>query len=168
MGRNLLFGTEEGFRLMDDKVADGVVMARILAICERLQLGPQVMDWIKNGIHVEVWATLLSTAEMHLLNIARGLIADPDVLCVHYPRSALSESTANHVWWALRDFVTSRGLERDSDPRAEPWHQRRPCTCIVSGLSPGVSWTCLPDQILQVRDGELGQIFVRAPAQPAS
>jgi len=62
------------------------------------------------------WWEDLAYAELELLNLARALLSNSDLLCVHKPlRVGLeSQELVHSVLQAFRDFVDERGLEQDS------------------------------------------------------
>jgi len=62
------------------------------------------------------WWEALAHAELDLLNLARALLSNSDLLCVHKPLrvGAESQELVHGVLQAFRDFVDERGLEQDS------------------------------------------------------
>merc|ERR1712196_495152 len=77
---------------------------------------------------VAPWNEELSRSDRQLLNIARGLIANPEVLCVHKPSMGLGPNTVPIVLGALKSYVAHRGLDQD----VERYFFRRPRTCIYT------------------------------------
>jgi len=79
---------------------------------------------------VSEWTEQFSEAERNLLNIARALISNPNILCIHKPMRVGNDSIelVSAVLQAFRDFVDWRGLEQDTATR----HQRQPRTCIFT------------------------------------
>merc|ERR1719215_1431834 len=117
---NLVFGVPHGD-------PDGR-SARVLAICRRLQLAEDVLQHMHE---VHPWADVLSQTQCQLVSLARALIANPEVLCLHKPVMVFSDSTAHLLVRALREFVDSRGFEQDPSER----HLRRLRTCVMTTSS---------------------------------
>merc|ERR1712187_519364 len=61
---------------------------RVLGICRRLGLGDDVLQLVRSE-HVCCWSFLLSETQLRLVSLARALIANPEVLCIHHPTDAL-------------------------------------------------------------------------------
>jgi ABC-type multidrug transport system fused ATPase/permease subunit len=76
------------------------------------------------------WWEDLAKAELELLNLARALLSNSDLLCVHKPLRVGVESQAlvHSVLQAFRDFVDERGLEQD----ASEIYLRELRTCIYT------------------------------------
>jgi ABC-type multidrug transport system fused ATPase/permease subunit len=104
---------------------------RIVNICKGLNILPETMSLISEdgkGQHIARWNEELSRSDRQLLNIARGLVANPEVLCVHKPSMGLGPNTIPVVLGALRSFVALRGVDQDN----ERYYFRRPRTCIYT------------------------------------
>eukprot|EP00747_Dinoflagellata_sp_TGD_P217843 gnl/TRDRNA2_/TRDRNA2_90189_c0_seq1.p1 gnl/TRDRNA2_/TRDRNA2_90189_c0~~gnl/TRDRNA2_/TRDRNA2_90189_c0_seq1.p1 ORF type:complete len:526 (+),score=69.45 gnl/TRDRNA2_/TRDRNA2_90189_c0_seq1:222-1580(+) len=99
---------------------------RVRKICERLGLNGEVLDMLDSDNQWS-WLEVLSHSQCRLLCIARGLIANPDVLCVHKPAYSLDEIHATKVLEILKEFVTKAGVEKISALEAT-----RPRTCIIT------------------------------------
>lgn len=82
------------------------------------------------------WTALFSQSECQRLSIARALVYNPEVLCLHKPCLGLADDEAVPVMHAFRDFVTNKGV----DMNLGSIDKRRPRTCIFSterrGLAP--------------------------------
>jgi len=117
---NLTFGVHEG----DD---DGK-LERVLKICLRLGLPQQIQDCLHNDECKLHWDEVLSLTERHLLSIARALISNPEVLCIHKPTLPFDGSTSLLVLDMLKEFVEERGVFMDR----MTYHERRPRTCIIT------------------------------------
>lgn len=118
---NLIFGTTAGH-------PDGRP-ERVSRICERLGLPAKIIEHITpEHVGDASWAESLSSSEKHLLTIARALITNPEILCIHKPTLNVNTKNAECVVTLLREFVDRRGLEQDE---AE-LHLRRPRTCILT------------------------------------
>jgi len=90
------------------------------------------------------WNAVLSQTEKHLLCLARALIANPEVLCIHKPTLPFDEKTSNIVLRVLQEYVTNKGIDQDTETR----HLRRPRTCIItSAKALGV---CSSDRVFHV------------------
>eukprot|EP00931_Biecheleriopsis_adriatica_P079034 TRINITY_DN5244_c0_g2_i1.p1 TRINITY_DN5244_c0_g2~~TRINITY_DN5244_c0_g2_i1.p1 ORF type:complete len:898 (-),score=150.80 TRINITY_DN5244_c0_g2_i1:69-2762(-) len=70
----------------------------------------------------------LSHQELQILNVARALIARPEVLIAHTPLQQLEDKMRLSVEQALRDFVDQRGLMEDETRL----YHRHPRTCIFT------------------------------------
>lgn len=99
---NLLFGVKEG-----DEDAD---LGRVLAICRMVGLNDEVVGMVEHSEEVKDWNLVLSKTSCHLLNIARALVANPDVLCMDDPLSKLDLNGHKKIINVLREFVKSRGI----------------------------------------------------------
>jgi len=93
----------------------------------------KVVDITKEGISGKTdlalsWNGVLSQTERHLLCLARSLIANPEVLCIHKPTLAFDEQTSKTVMEVLKEYVTEKGIFQDVKTR----HLRRPRTCIIT------------------------------------
>jgi len=101
---NLTFGVPDGD-------PDGRV-ERVLSICRRLGLPDELLELV----HLQdelAWDQVISLSQRHLLCIARGLIANPDVLVVHKPTLAFDEHTSALVLGLLKEFVDQRGIDAE-------------------------------------------------------
>jgi ABC-type branched-subunit amino acid transport system ATPase component len=119
---NLTYGVQKG-----DK--DGR-LERVLNICKGLDIKDDVTKLISDDKAAEIarWCDVLSRSDCHLLNLARGLITSPEVLCVHKPSMGLGPNTVPVVFRMLRTFVRHKGVEQD----LSRVFFRRPRTCIIS------------------------------------
>lgn len=107
---------------------------RIKSICA--SLGLDDIDKLIASDEVLPWADVLSHTQRHLFHLARALIANPEVLCVHKPTSAFDDKAAETIMAVLRDFVQCKGLQQDPNTV----HLRRPRTCIFTTADfPGVT-----------------------------
>jgi len=101
---NLTFGVSSGD-------PDGRI-ERVLAVCRRLGLPDELLEFVHSE-HELAWDQVVSLSQRHLLCIARGLIANPDVLVVHKPTLAFDERTSALVLGLLKEFVDQRGIEAE-------------------------------------------------------
>merc|ERR1719253_1510589 len=106
-----------------------VKMERVIAICSRLGLRPYILDTIRDQSMKDCeWGKIISSTEMALLHIARALITNPEVLCIHKPALFLNTEMSDNMYAVLKEFVCYRGLEED--PKL--FYHRRPRTCILT------------------------------------
>jgi len=149
---NMLFGTS-----VTDPDAR---ISRVLSIAKKLGIGDNVLEYLSSKpehslftpkgtlLTIEqsastskpdqkhAWNAVLSQTEKHLLCLARALIANPEVLCIHKPTLAFDEKTSNIVLEVLQEYVTDKGIDQDMETQ----HLRRPRTCIItSAKALGVS-----------------------------
>ena len=73
-------------------------------------------------------AFAFTRSDRALLQIARALICNPEVLVIQNPTLTLDRELRKLCWKALRAFVDERGIEMPIESR----HKRRPRTCICS------------------------------------
>merc|ERR1711924_353041 len=88
----------------------------------------------------------LSHTQVHLIMIARALISNPEVLCIHKPTLAFDEKTSATVVHLLRQFVDDRGVEISSRVQHRKCH-----TCIMTSTR-SLS-TELADDVYLVKHG---------------
>jgi len=119
--QNLTFGVQ---REQDGR------LDRVVAICRRLDIPEQVLKRIE-GNEIEDWSNFFSHTQRVLLHIARALISNPEVLCIHKPTMAFGIEISKHVLAVLKEFVYNRGVELDPATA----HFRRPRTAIFTAAS---------------------------------
>merc|ERR1712217_804701 len=78
------------------------------------------------------WSEVLSQTQKALFNLARAMIANFEVLCIHKPTLVFDAITSNLVLGLLRDYVRHKGIAQDEST----FHLRRPRTCIFTSSSP--------------------------------
>lgn len=123
---NLTYGVVHG-----DK--DGE-MERVLEICKALDIRPKTLNMISSEEQEAArWDEVLSRSDCQLLNLARGLVTNPEFLCVHKPSSGLGPNTVPGVFKMLQSFVGQRGVFQNMDR----FFYRRPRTCIYTFGSKG-------------------------------
>jgi len=74
------------------------------------------------------WMDVPSQSQRCLLGLARALIMNPELMCMHKPTCSLDEETSTVVMDALKAFVQNKGLVQDEHTK----HFRRPRTCIIT------------------------------------
>eukprot|EP00928_Gymnodinium_smaydae_P016356 TRINITY_DN1611_c0_g2_i1.p1 TRINITY_DN1611_c0_g2~~TRINITY_DN1611_c0_g2_i1.p1 ORF type:complete len:1123 (-),score=239.49 TRINITY_DN1611_c0_g2_i1:90-3059(-) len=116
---NLTFGVSPG----DQDAAT----PRVLQILQDLGAQADLLAYVVAG-DVLQWNEVFSQTQKQLFSLARALIANPEVLCVHKPTAVLNEVDSRRVFEVLRDFVVEKGLCEDPST----WSMRRPRTCIVT------------------------------------
>lgn len=142
MYHNLVYGVHQSLDQQShhDSERKNMNLERVLTICRELGVESKTLARISDKPDAEElhWKALLARSTQHLLNIARGLISNAEVLVIHKPFMDLGPSTRPRVAKILRKFVDQRGLELDP----ELFYHRRPRTCIIS---------CRPDERLAVQ-----------------
>merc|ERR1711976_611200 len=89
---------------------------RIEAICRSLGLEDEVMRLLGSKRAV-AWGDVLSQTQKYLLSLARALIANPEILCIHKPTLVFNEDTSGKVLRMLKKFVRGKGIEQDPGTR---------------------------------------------------
>jgi len=101
---------------------------RVVKICQRIGLNlPENLKLLSSEQEYD-WLTVFSETERQLFSIARALVANPEVMCIHKPIDILTSNRANQVIEVLREFVDKRGIEQDPGM----FHYRRPRTCFAT------------------------------------
>jgi len=126
-------------------------MERVVKICSRLGLPQGELDLIKQGKDAPamVWGELLSHSHISLLGIARAIITNPELMCIHKPIMAHSEETSATIIAMLKEFCVEKGVGQDATTR----HLRRPRTCVMTAAK--LSSVTFADHVYLVsrRDG---------------
>lgn len=130
--RGLLANLRFGHKSPD---SDDCSVERIKQVLEKLGVSAKVLLLLDHENRNEmqdplVWQNALSSSDKQLLHVARALISNPDVICLHTPTRYQSNKVAHRVFTALREFVDQRGLcvsASDNDKM-----KRRPTTCIMT------------------------------------
>merc|ERR1712232_723912 len=103
---NLNFGVK-------DDVFDWQI-TRVDAICNAIGMDPEIINLIHSK-HELNWGSVFSHSERQLLSLARGFVANPEVLCMNKPTMAFNERVSREVLQAMKSFVRDRGLALDPD-----------------------------------------------------
>jgi len=121
---------------------------RVLAICRSLGISEEILRHVlPESQEVELWSKVLNATDCLLLNLARALIANSEVLCLHKPMEMFDEVNSRRIANVMERFVRERGIELDASTRM----QRRLRTCIyTSSKMTGVD---VADHIFLVNDG---------------
>merc|ERR1712176_551297 len=102
-------------------------MGRVAMICKKLGLQEDVLCYLNSGDNF-VWSDIFSQTNRQLLNLARALIANSEILCIHKPTAFFDEVRSRRIFKILHEFVEDKGMMQDS----KTWCTRRPRTCIVT------------------------------------
>lgn len=134
---DLLFNLTVGCKAQDD--AEPV---RVQQILDKLCLPKHVnvdcdTDWD--------WKHVFTITQLHKLNLARALVANPLVLCSHRPTIVYDETNTDVVMRLLTEFVRDRGVQVQ--------RPRRPRTCIYTSSSHQAA--TFADDIFVVQHGSL-------------
>lgn len=127
---------------------------RIIRICQRLGFSDRMMGLLMeeygSGKDAQDqgsdWQNRVSTTDQALINIARALIYNAEVLVLNRPSGQLSQEMADNVARLLREMVDNRGLELCKETALT----RRPRTVFVSGVR--VFELEQADMAIQVKD----------------
>lgn len=153
---NLLFGVHPG----DD---DGR-MERIEAICRSLSIPESLISLIASDTS-HSWAEVLSMTTRVLVNMARAVIANPEVLCIHKPTLAFDNDTAAVVLKVLKSFVEEKGVLQDHSHMA--FLSRRNRTCIITAArtasvrTADLVFQISPDGVKKIEKHEITEESVR-------
>jgi len=132
---NLTFGVKVGH-------PDGN-QARVIAICRRLKLSEDVIKMLFTN-EVMQWDTFLSQTQKQAVCLARAVVTNPEVMCIHKPTQVFDPESALNIMKVLRMFVTNKGVEMDPST----WHLRRIRTCLFT--STDRMNVVLADQIIHI------------------
>jgi len=142
---NLVFGCRTGH---EDASLD-----RVIKVCERLGVPSNITRMIDPEHDFELaWSKNLSHSEKHLLHLARALIANPDVLCLHRPMTKVTSQVCTQIIELMRDFVSCRGVELPLNMLTN----RRLRTCIMTFERKLVLDSC--DVVYQVKAGQIVRV----------
>jgi len=141
--KNLALDKQPGNSFVDD---------RIVRICERLGLGKDLTAQLKAEIKFAIsakelprddgdvqeidlcasvrpsWQQEIAATDQVLINIARAMVFNPEILVMHKPTALLSEALARRIFACLKEHQLNRGLEL----QAETTYARRPRTVFIS------------------------------------
>jgi len=112
-----------------DKANADASRERVKSICKRLTKRHVIADHLDLDDE-QAWKDVFSGSQCKLLAIARALVRNNEVLCIHKPLARLTHDDAAHVMEALHDHVEKKGLYLTSSEGT-----RRPRTVIVSAAS---------------------------------
>jgi len=103
-------------------------IVRVREILTRLGLSDDVLSRLQVDGSPAPWTDIFSSQKCQLLNLARALVADPEVIVAHTPLRGFAKSTRQKVLTVLREFVECRGFLGDP----ENFSLRHPRTCVFS------------------------------------
>lgn len=130
-------------------------MERVLGICQSMRVPQHLHDFLDTDDSDDiscVWDETLSLSTRALLNLARALVNNPNVLVLHKPALYVDDDHTVSVFESLRQFVDERGL---GYPAASFSH-RRSRTCIFTTISDqGVQKA---DVVYEVKGGKLEKL----------
>jgi len=115
---NLIFGVMEG--------SDDGNRKRVDEILQRCHCGPKVTSHVGTD-ELKDWSQVFSTTECQQLSLARALIANPELLCLHKPFQVFDAGACVSVVSLLREFVDKRGIALPDDT-----NMRGPRTCVCT------------------------------------
>lgn len=101
---------------------------RVKKICQLVGIGKGLLSLVDDEDTVLDWESALSQTECQLLSIARALVANYEVICLHTPTNGLSPEATKNIMCMLKEFVDQRGVEQGH----VPFRFRRPRTCIIT------------------------------------
>lgn len=135
---NLTYGLHEG-----DPDAS---LERVTSICRRVGIEARLLKFIMTkDVEFDLWKTL-SLTERVQLHVARGLIANPEILIMEKPTLTFDQSHALLVLKTLRKYVDRKGLDLDAYGRSAI--TCRPRTCIFTATR--LEGCAIADQVWQV------------------
>jgi len=158
--KNLALDKEPGNSLVDD---------RVIRICERLGLSKDLIAQLKAEIKYAIeqtevqgidpsiavrpsWQQEICGTDRVLINIARAVVFNPEVLVLQKPTALLSEPLAKRIFACLREHQLNRGLELPAETR----YNRRPRTLFISTVRMvGVDTV---DTVWMVGDGTVQEV----------
>lgn len=144
---NLTFGDVSGFK--DDSEAEEIA----IRVCRKLGLSESHLRNIRKNNETFL-SEELSLYEQQLICLARGLIANPNLLVMHTPTLIFDSGGSLRVLQIIREFVDTKGFEEDEAYRK----LRRPRTCIFSTIRPqGVQ---LADQVVLAANKSFREVDV--------
>jgi len=118
---NLIFGM--------DKERPEASKDRVITICRNLGVQANVLSYLD---YSDDWEAIFSEAQNKLLNIARALINNAEVICLDKPMAKFTPDRADKVAQVLLEHVQNKGLAiNNSDVRL-----RRPRTIFLSASMP--------------------------------
>jgi len=145
----------ENLTLGCNMTGEGVVMERVVAICKRLAIPDSVLAYMDLD---KRWHELFSVAQCKLLNIARALVHNAEIMCFHKPVANLDPEHQPIAMKALRDHVEGRGLCLDCDLAT-----CRPRTLFISSSNPAVVGEA--DTVFRI-NSSTGISMVKRPTDP--
>lgn len=103
---------------------------RVLQVCRKLGLPQRLLSRQALAQTAFNWLEVFSEHELQLLSMARGFIANPNVLVMQTPTAGFDQQAAFQILATMREFVDCKGVALDDSQRAS----RSPRTCIFSAV----------------------------------
>lgn len=73
---------------------------------------PRIFEYLKSD-ELENWAEIFSHTQLSLLSIVRGVVANPEVMCIHKPTLNFDEVLGTRILKLLKTFVVEKGVLQD-------------------------------------------------------
>lgn len=141
--QNLIYGLKESD---PDATHD-----RAKKICRSLGVSPQIIEFLDPKSEVkEAWNEVLALTQRVLLNLARALMANPEILVLHKPALVFDDDRAQNLFSLLHQFVWDRGLHLEGEKEF-----RRPRTCIMS--TSRIAGVQKADRVFQIDKGKVSE-----------
>lgn len=118
---NLIFGMPE--------MHPDASLERVKAICRTLMRNHVITDYLDEDQEL-AWQDVLSGVQRKLVMLARALIHNFEVMCIHQPLAGFANKDSRAVIKVLHEHIDSRGLVISSDPA-----KRRPRTVFISAAT---------------------------------
>jgi ABC-type multidrug transport system fused ATPase/permease subunit len=152
---NLLFGLSP-----EDKQLPGQV-DRAKTICRMLGISDAILEALSSD-EAKDWHQLLSISQRKKLHLARGFIANPEVLTLDRPTAGFDLKTAMVILDMMKEHVRCKGLivsDKDSyirRPRTIVFSTDRPEACAIADLI----YVVKRSQVRQVQHAEISHVMV--------
>jgi len=102
---------------------------RGVRVCKALDMMPKIVQAVeKHDEHTGTHLKGLSLTTKIRIQLARALVANPEVLVMHMPVDSLREAQGKRVIKQLVNFVRNKGVELEPDDCG----RRRPRTCLFT------------------------------------
>merc|ERR1712217_155356 len=102
-------------------------MEQVLQVCTAIGLTDETIEHVMSN-RTLCWLQVLSQSQCMLVQIARALLANPDVLLLHKPTLSLNNDEQTRIYQLLREHVDERGICQSR----ETFLSRRPKTVIIT------------------------------------
>jgi len=110
---------------------DDARLERVKEVCRLLRVDQKIIDLLESEEESKLclkWGEIFSRSQVILLNLARALVFNPEMLCLQMPLCNLQPNLLKNTVKILRDFVRKRGIACDPNT----FHLRRPRTCFFT------------------------------------
>lgn len=119
---------------------------RIKLVCRELKMPETIINKMH---HDEDFRQTLSMTEKSLVRIARALISNPEVLCIHKPTIGFDHALASNIMKKIFKFVKEKGLHQDEN--ASKLRRCRTCIFTASRKAPDLNFA---HKVLHVKKKE--------------